>query len=68
LRTLLEKQGEVVKKEEILTSLWGSADYYAARSLDVFMSKIRKYLEEDNSVEIQTVRSEGYRLFVADGH
>lgn len=66
LKILLEKQGEVVKKEEILIPLWGNSDYFAARSLDVFMSKIRKYLEADNSVEIQTIRGEGLRLIIYD--
>lgn len=65
LKILLEKKGELVTREEILVPLWGDNNFYTARSLDVFMTKIRKYLKEDDSAEIQTIRGGGYRL-IAD--
>lgn len=66
LEILLEKKSEIVKRDELLIPLWGNSDFYAARSLDVFMTKIRKHLKHDAAIEIQTIRGEGYRLFVAD--
>lgn len=64
LKKLLERRGEVVMRNELLSLFWRENDFYSARSLDVFMSKIRKYLREDSSIEIQTIRGEGFRLIV----
>ena len=66
LEILLTEKGNVVKRDKILVSLWGDNNFYTARSLDVFMTKIRKYLHLDSSVEIQTIRGEGFRLIVRD--
>ena len=62
LKILLDKKGEVVRKDEILIPLWGDNNFYTARSLDVFMTKIRKHLKEDNTIDLQTIRGEGFRL------
>lgn len=64
LKILLENKEEVVKRDNILISLWGENNFYTARSLDVLMTKIRKCFKADDSVEIQTIRGEGYRLTV----
>ncbi|MDD4516195.1 helix-turn-helix domain-containing protein [Massilibacteroides sp.] len=66
LKLLIEKKGEVVRKEDILTTLWGDNSFYTARSLDVFIAKIRKYLKEDISAEIQTIRGDGFRLLITN--
>lgn len=66
LKMLLDNKGEVVKRDEMLNHLWGDNSFYTARSLDVFMTNIRKYLKKDNSVEIQTIRGEGFRLIVEE--
>lgn len=65
LKILLERKGEVVKRDELLTLFWGDNNFYTARSLDVFMTKIRKYLHEDRSIDIQTIRGEGFRLVIS---
>lgn len=62
LKILSDRKGEIVKRDEILTVFWGNSDFYTTRSLDVFIANIRKYLKEDGSVEIQTIRGEGFRL------
>jgi DNA-binding response OmpR family regulator len=53
---------ETIKREEILVKLWGKNDYFLGRSLDVFISRLRKYLGNDESIEIQTVRGVGFKL------
>lgn len=55
-------KNELVKREDIMTEVWGESDYYIGRSLDVFISKIRSYLKEDSSVNITTIPSLGYIL------
>jgi DNA-binding response OmpR family regulator len=46
----------------ILIQLWGNDDFFNARSMDVFITKLRKKLAEDDSVEILNVRGYGYKL------
>jgi DNA-binding response OmpR family regulator len=55
---------ETIKREEILVKLWGKNDYFLGRSLDVFISRLRKYLVNDESIEIQTIRGVGFKLKV----
>lgn len=64
LRMLCLEQEKVVKKEDILRKIWGSNDYFAGRSLDVFISKLRKYLNEDDSVEISNYHGVGFKLVI----
>ena len=63
LQMLCEKKGEVVKRETILEKLWGTEDdYFATRSLDVFVTKLRKLFAEDETVNIKTVKGVGLTL------
>lgn len=62
LRILCLSKGNVVKREDILTPIWGNDDYFAGRSLDVFISKLRKYLKQDPSIEIQNIHGVGFKL------
>lgn len=64
LQLLLLKKNESLSRNEILQALWGNTDYFSGRSLDVFISKLRRYLSEDTSVKIINVRSIGYKLIV----
>lgn len=54
----------LVKREEIMISVWGDSDYYTGRSLDVFISKLRSYLKNDHSVKITTIPTVGCILEV----
>ncbi len=64
LAYLLQHQGEIVKKEAILEQFWGEADYFTRRSLDVFITRLRKHLAKDEKVQIVSIRSVGIRLEV----
>jgi DNA-binding response OmpR family regulator len=62
LRLLYLNRERVLKREEILTSVWGDDDYFMGRSMDVFISKLRKYLKDDPSVQIVNYHGVGFRL------
>jgi len=62
LQVLCENKGGIVKRKDILQQFWGTDDFYTSRSLDVFVRKLRKYLEKDSAVQIITVRGEGLKL------
>lgn len=62
LQLLLLKCNEPLKRNDILQSLWGNTDYFSGRSLDVFISKLRSYLNADTTVKIINVRGLGYKL------
>lgn len=62
LRLLALHQNEIVKREIILKEIWGEDDYFHGRSLDVFISRLRKYLSQDSSVHIENIHSVGFKL------
>lgn len=66
LRFLCEHQNKVVTREEVLTHVWGKDDFFLGRSMDVFITKIRKYLKDDPSVKIETIHGKGYRFYVPE--
>ena len=62
LNYLLSRKNEVIKREEILLAVWGKDDYFTGRSLDVFISKLRKYLREDPTIAIENYHGVGFLL------
>ena len=62
LRLLHLNRGRVLKREEILKEVWGDDDYFMGRSMDVFISKLRKYLKDDPAVEIVNYHGVGFKL------
>lgn len=66
LKFLCEHPNRILKREEILTAVWGKNDYFLGRSMDVFMSKVRKYLKADSTVLLETIHGMGYRFTVPD--
>lgn len=60
LRYLSDRRNRVVRREELLRDLWGENDYFLGRSLDVFITKIRKYLKDDPAVSIENVFAVGF--------
>jgi DNA-binding response OmpR family regulator len=64
LKYLSDHRNNVVKREEMLKDLWGENDYFFGRSLDVFITKIRKYLKEDPSLSVENVFGVGFILNV----
>jgi len=62
LQYLIKNKNKIVKREDILTDLWGEDDYFLGRSMDVFMSRLRKFLASDDLVSIDTVRGVGFLM------
>ncbi len=62
LKCLAQHQGDIVKRETLLFEVWGDDDYFNGRSLDVFISKLRKYLGNDPSLQIENIHGVGFRL------
>lgn len=60
LKYLYDHRNKVVRREDLLKALWGENDYFLGRSLDVFITKIRKYLKEDPQLEIENVFKVGF--------
>ncbi len=63
---LVKSKNNLVKREELMTAVWGDSDYYTGRSLDVFVSKIRSYLKSDPDVNIVTIPTVGYILEIKE--
>lgn len=62
LKLLYQNRERVLKREEILKQVWGDDDYFMGRSMDVFISKLRKYLKEDSSIQIVNYHGVGFKL------
>jgi two-component system, OmpR family, response regulator VicR len=60
----VKNQNKLCRREDILVALWGQDDYFLGRSLDVFISRIRKYLAIDESIVIENVPRVGFRMVV----
>ncbi len=67
LRLLCLHLNEVLEREVALKLIWGEDNYFNARSMDVFISKLRKYLSADERIEIRNVHGKGFRLRVVEG-
>ncbi len=62
LRLLLEYRGEVMLKNRALNQIWGEVSYFTTRSMDVYITKLRKHLRADPRMKIITLHGAGYRL------
>ncbi len=62
LRFFIENKNIVLKREHILKQLWGDDDYFMGRSLDVFISRLRKILISDKNISIENLHGIGFRL------
>jgi DNA-binding response OmpR family regulator len=62
LKLLVDHKNETISREMILVALWGDNDYFKGRSMDVFITRLRKYLSEDNTLKINNVHGVGFRL------
>jgi len=60
LEYLFRNENRILKREEILTQLWGENDYFLGRSLDVFISRLRKHLNASNYISIDNVYGVGF--------
>jgi DNA-binding response OmpR family regulator len=62
LRFFAQHLNKVLKREEVLRNVWGKEDYFLGRSMDVFITKLRKYLKADPNVVLETIHGVGFRL------
>lgn len=62
LQFLIEGKNQVLRRSDILEKIWGEDDYFLGRSLDVFISRLRKYLKEDKDLVIENIHGVGFRL------
>lgn len=56
---LFQHKNELVKREQVLKAVWKADDFFSGRSMDVFISKLRKYLIEDPTISIESIRNVG---------
>jgi DNA-binding response OmpR family regulator len=66
LKFLLKNSNSVLKREQLLKELWGEDDYFLGRSMDVFITRLRKYLQPEKTVSIDNIRGVGFILRVND--
>jgi len=64
LKYLIENKNNVLKRETILEDIWGENDYFLGRSMDVFVTRLRKYLKPESTVSLDTIRGVGLILRV----
>ena len=62
LKILCKFKNSVVPRENILTAVWGQDDYFAGRSMDVFITKLRKYFVMDPKIAISNIHGIGFKL------
>jgi len=66
LRLLCLHRNQTLERSQALQQIWGEDSYFSGRSMDVFVSKLRKYLKADRSVEIMSIHGKGLRLVTND--
>lgn len=64
LKILVQHKNQVVERDVIMKSIWENDGYFVARSMDVFISKLRKFLALDSTIKINNIHGVGYRLEV----
>jgi DNA-binding response OmpR family regulator len=67
LRILIQNKEELVPRSVILNKVWGNDDYFSAKSMDVYISKIRKMLKDDPNIEVLNAYGTGFKLITNEG-
>jgi DNA-binding response OmpR family regulator len=62
LRFFAQHINKILKREEVLLNVWGKDDYFLGRSMDVFITKLRKHFKADPEVVLETIHGIGFRL------
>jgi len=68
LRMLCLHKNSVLKREHALKTIWGEADYFMGRSMDVYITKLRKYLKESPNITISNIHGTGFKLEITDNN
>ena len=64
LKMFCQNVNDILARSEALTKIWGEDNYFTARSMDVFVTKLRKYLKKDSKLEIVNIHGNGFQLQV----
>ncbi len=64
LKLLYENREKIIDRKDVLNLLWGNDSFFNSRNLDVYITKLRSYLREDESLEIITIKGIGYRFVI----
>ena len=62
---LFNHKNQLLKREDILKAVWENDDFFSGRSMDVFISRLRKYFKEDASISIESIRGVGLEFKVS---
>ena len=62
LQMFIESKDSILPRDEALRKIWGDDNYFTKRSMDVYVTKLRKYLKDDPSIEILNIHGSGFRL------
>ena len=66
LQYFCQHKNQLLRRSVILETIWGQDDYFLGRSLDVFISRLRKYLRQEKAIKIENVHGIGFRFLVED--
>ncbi len=66
LELLYQHRDGLLAREKALTEIWGANDYFTARSMDVYVTKLRKYFKDDEKINIENVHGSGFRLVIEE--
>lgn len=64
MKYFIVNKNKILAREDILNEIWGEDDYFLGRSMDVFISRLRKYVQNDKNIDIRTVRGTGFIMEV----
>ena len=64
LKLLAFNKNQILDRDIALKSIWGNDNYFTGRSMDVYITKLRKYLKEDKSIEIVNIHGKGFKLLI----
>lgn len=62
LKLFIDNKNTILKREKILTELWGTDDYFLGRSMDVFISRLRKIFKDEENIRIENIPRVGFKL------
>ncbi len=62
LKLFIDNKNTILKREKILTELWGTDDYFMGRSMDVFISRLRKIFKDEDNIRIENIPRIGFKL------
>ncbi|WP_196896050.1 response regulator transcription factor [Aureivirga marina] len=63
---LFQHKNQLLQREFILKEVWGSEDFFTGRSMDVFLSRLRKYFKKDKTIEIKSIRNRGLTFTIKE--